>query len=78
MWKGNQLTFFRRVILSKSVIEALPIYLMMITMIPKACINEIHKLQRRFIGGETENKRKYHTVKWITITRPKEEGGLGL
>lgn len=45
---------------------------------PKTCINEIHKIQRRFIWRENENKRKYHAFKLSTITRPKEKGGLEL
>lgn len=43
-WKGNQWTFARRVTLAKSVLEALLIYPMMTAMIPKYCIEEIHRL----------------------------------
>jgi hypothetical protein len=35
--------------LAKSVIEAVPIYPMMSSRIPKACIDEIQKIQRNFI-----------------------------
>lgn len=48
-WKANHLSFAGRVNLSKSVMEAMHIYPMMISMIPKACIEEIHGLQRSFI-----------------------------
>ncbi|CAK8563735.1 unnamed protein product [Lathyrus sativus] len=48
-WKGNQLAFAGRIMLVKSVIEALHIYPMMIAAIPKSCINEINKIQRHFI-----------------------------
>lgn len=51
---------------------------MITTIIPKACINEINKVHRRFIWGENENNGKYYVVKWSTITIPKVEGGLGL
>ncbi|MCH95158.1 putative ribonuclease H protein, partial [Trifolium medium] len=44
-WKAKHLSFAGRVTLAKSVIEAIPIYPMMTAMIPKACINEIQKLQ---------------------------------
>lgn len=77
IWKGSQLAFACRVTLEKSVIKELPIYPMMRIMIPKGCIKEIHKLQRRFIWGETGNERSYHAIKWSNVTRPKEQGVLG-
>jgi hypothetical protein len=55
-WKGNQLSFAGRVTLAKSVIKAVPIYPMMTTVIPKSCIEEIQKLQRRFIWGTLTKK----------------------
>ncbi|CAK8574433.1 unnamed protein product [Lathyrus sativus] len=51
---------------------------MMTTMIPKACLKDIHKLQRKFIWGDTENKKKFHVVDWKMVTRPKNEGGMGI
>lgn len=77
-WKGSQLAFAGRVTLVKSVIKALPIYQMMTTNIPKTCIQEIHKIQRKFIWGEGIDERRYHAVRWSVITKPKDVGGLGL
>jgi mannosylglycoprotein endo-beta-mannosidase len=53
MWKATHLSFTRRVTLAKSVIEAIPTYPMMSTLIPKACLDEIQKMQRQFIWGDT-------------------------
>ncbi|MCH79697.1 putative ribonuclease H protein [Trifolium medium] len=77
-WKANQLSFTGRVTLAKSVIEAIPIYPMMTNIIPKACLAEIPKMQRRFIWDDNENTRRYHAVGWDMLTRPKSIGGLGL
>jgi hypothetical protein len=77
-WKANQLSFAGRVTLAKSVLEAIPIYPMMTNMIPKACIDEIHRIQRSFIWGDTDQARRYHAVGWEMVTRPKNLGGLGL
>jgi hypothetical protein len=60
------------------VIEAIPIYHMMTNRIPKACLEEIQKLQRRFILGDTDESRKYHAISWNIITKPKCMGGLGM
>jgi hypothetical protein len=77
-WKAKQLSFAGRVTLSKSVIEAMPIYPMMTTAIPKACLHEIQKIQRGFIWGEVGNGKKYHAVSWENVTKPKALGGLGI
>jgi hypothetical protein len=67
-WKAKHLSFAGRVTLAKSVIEAIPIYPMMTAMIPQSCIDEIQKLQRKFIWGELDNERKYHAVNWSVVT----------
>ena len=40
----------------KSVMEAIPIYPMMTTIIPRACVDEIQRMQQRFIWGDTDEK----------------------
>ncbi|PNX81608.1 ribonuclease H [Trifolium pratense] len=77
-WKAKQLSLAGRITLSKAVIEAIPIYPMMTTSIPKACLHEIQKIQRAFIWGEENGERKYHAVSWDNITKPKAFGGLGI
>ncbi|GAU11214.1 hypothetical protein TSUD_342040 [Trifolium subterraneum] len=77
-WKAKQLSFAGRVTLSKAVIEAIPIYPMMTTAIPKACLQEIQKIQRAFIWGDDDDGRKYHAVNWEIVTKPKAYGGLGI
>jgi hypothetical protein len=78
IWKARQLSFAGRVTLAKSVLEAVPIYPMMTSKIPKSCLDDIQKIQRQFIWGETENVRKFHAVRWSCVTMPKELGGLGM
>jgi hypothetical protein len=77
-WKAKQLSLAGRITLSKSVIQAIPVYPMMTMSIPKGCLHEIEKIQRSFIWGDREDKRRAHLVGWETITQPKESGGLGL
>jgi hypothetical protein len=70
-WKANHLSFAGRVTLAKSVIEAVPIYPMMSSSIPKSCLDDIQRIQRRFIWGDTDQKKKFHAIGWDTITVPK-------
>jgi hypothetical protein len=77
-WKAKQLSFAGRVTLAKSVIEAVPIYPMMSSKIPKSCVEDIQKMQRHFIWGDTEEKKRFHAIGWDKLTVPKWKGGLGL
>lgn len=54
MWKANQLSFASRVTLAKSVLEGIPIYTMMSSMLLKSCRDKIHRLQRNFIWEDSE------------------------
>lgn len=58
--------------------EAVPIYSMMMNMMLKACIEEIHKMKRNFTWGDMQEKSKYHAINWDTITKHKQDEGLGL
>jgi hypothetical protein len=66
------------VTLAKSVIEAVPIYPMMTNKIRRGCLDDIQRLQRNCIWGDTEAARKYHAVGWDVVTTLKWLGGLGL
>lgn len=77
-WKARHLSFAGHVTLAKSVMEAIPIYRMITNMLPRACINEINKLQRKFIWGDTDTKKNFHAVGWETVIKGKSDGGLGL
>lgn len=67
-----------RITLAKSVIEAIHVYPMMTNLIPKACIKDIQKLQRNFVRGDTDVKKKMHDVRWKIVLLLKENCGLGL
>ncbi|CAK8578262.1 unnamed protein product [Lathyrus sativus] len=61
-WKISSLSFTGRITLAKSVIEAIPLYSMMIEKISKAIIQEITCLQRNFIWGYTIAHRKLRAI----------------
>lgn len=58
-WKKNSLSLAERITLAKSVLEVIPLYLMMTNRIPKAIVNEIHSMQNKFIWGDNRSKGRY-------------------
>lgn len=58
--------------------EVIPVYPMMTNMLPKKCIKDIQRLQRKFVWGDTDTKRNYHALNWDTVTLAKSDGGLRL
>ena len=46
--------------------------------LPFKILQGIDRLSRNFLWGSSENKKKLHLISWGKITKPKEEGGLGI
>jgi len=77
-WKANLLSLAGRVILTQSVTSTIPNYVMQCVALPPKILQGIDKLNRNFIWGLTDNKKKLHLIGWQKITKAKEEGGLGI
>lgn len=75
-WKANHLSFAGRVTLI--VIVSVPIYPIMTAPIPKCCSDDMQRIQRSFIWGNTDTVRRHHAISWDIVTQPKCHGGLGL
>lgn len=67
-----------RVILTKSVLQGLPSYVMQSCVIPKGVCDDIDKICRGFIWGDENGQIKFHSIGWDRICQPKQDGGLGL
>ncbi|KAL4644554.1 hypothetical protein ACB092_02G172800 [Castanea dentata] len=77
-WKANLLSFAGHRILIQASISAIPSYVMQINHLPSRISDNLDRLSRNFLWGTCETKRKIHWIGWAKVTRPKEEGGLGL
>lgn len=51
---------------------------MMTSTLPKASLEEIQKVQRAYIWGDSEAGKKTHTIRWDNIIQPKYMAGLGI
>ncbi|GLT63247.1 hypothetical protein SLA2020_358250 [Shorea laevis] len=78
VWKSAVLSFGGRLTLLNSVLSALPTFYMSLFLMPKIVIDELVSIQRNFLWGGPELKRKISWVKWDAICCRKEKGGLGV
>jgi len=78
LWTHRSLNLASRVVLIKSVLQAMPLYLFSILAAPKWVLKRIRQLQRSFLWGGSATNRKWALVKWPTVCQPKEKGGIGL
>jgi hypothetical protein len=67
-----------RLLLVKSVLEAIPIYQMSLAWIPKGTLDKIIKLCFKLLWEGSQDKFVLPWVKWETLAIPKALGGWGL
>ena len=77
-WKSKFLSFVERTVLIKSVMAAIPNYVMQGAALPIHLCEKLDKVNNDFLWGSSMDKRKLHLVGWSKIIRPKDEGGLGI
>ena len=76
-WKEKLLSQAGKEILLKSVILALPSYVMSCCRLPRTLCKNVCSEMAKFWWGQKENERKLHWIKWERMTDIKAEGGLG-
>lgn len=77
-WKGNYLSYGGNLIMLKSVLSSLPIYLFSLYKALPSVIHNMEKLQRGFLWGFDCGKRKIHWVAWDRICSLVSKGDLGI
>ncbi|KAL4279829.1 hypothetical protein GQ457_03G024220 [Hibiscus cannabinus] len=77
-WAARTISLAGRITLAKSVLQAIPSYVMQTTWIPKSLCADMEKLIRRFLWGSSNEKRGMPLVKWEIAQAPMLAGGLGM
>lgn len=77
-WKGHLLSPAGRIILIRLVLQALPVYFMATSTIPKEVLKQLTGLIRRFFWGKVDKRNYMAYIAWETVTLPVSLGGLGL
>ncbi|GKV37224.1 hypothetical protein SLEP1_g45281 [Rubroshorea leprosula] len=77
-WKGRHLSLGGRITLINSVLSSLPVFLMLVYLIPKGILYSIDKIRRSFLWGGGGEERKINWVSWVKVCKKREDGGLGV
>jgi hypothetical protein len=77
-WKRGLLSKGGRLMLIKSTLSNIPTYLLSLFPIPSRVANRLERLQRNFLWGGSNEKNKFHLVKWLLVCSPSQKGGLGI
>uniref|UniRef100_A0A803PGT3 Reverse transcriptase domain-containing protein n=1 Tax=Cannabis sativa TaxID=3483 RepID=A0A803PGT3_CANSA len=76
-WKMGLFSQAGREVLIKSIIQAIPVYIMSCFRMTKGLIREIHSLIARFWWGSTTTKHQIHWGSWEKLSIDKGAGGMG-
>lgn len=76
-WKERVLSSAAKETLIKSVVQAIPTYVMSVFKLPLTMCDDLMKHIRAFWWGADKGRRKVQWIPWETLIMPKSHGGLG-
>ena len=65
-------------VLIKVVLTSLPVYWMALVPLPKSILGKLKSMIFFFLWGSLGNKKKYHLVDWLSLSKPIAQGGWGI
>eukprot|EP00253_Pinus_taeda_P022159 PITA_22159 len=77
-WTFRALNLAGRLVLTKDVLQSIPIFMLSALPAPKGILEQIRDIQRDFMWGKEETIKKWALASWEKICKPKSQGGLGL
>ncbi|XP_058732909.1 uncharacterized protein LOC131604490 [Vicia villosa] len=77
-WHNRQLLISGRVVLLNSILSSIPIFYFSFYKVPESTILEIISIQRSFLWGGQEDKKKISWISWDKVCLPKKGSGLGV
>ncbi|XP_075673848.1 uncharacterized protein LOC142643189 [Castanea sativa] len=77
-WKANMLSLAGQSMLIQASLATIPAYVIQCTYFPGRILEGIDRVNHNFLWGTSDSVKKIHWVGWQKVTKPKDEGGLGL
>ena len=67
-----------RIVLIQSVLTSIPVHLLSSLNLPKGILARLKSIMASFLWSAKSGVKKRHWCSWNEISKPKEEGGLGI
>jgi hypothetical protein len=77
-WGNKHISFGGRLVLINSVLNSIPIFYMSYMKMPVQVRKKAVRIQRDFLWGGVNGKKKISWVKWKLVCQDKRKGGLGV
>jgi hypothetical protein len=77
-WRGRLLAYSSRLVLIKTCLASIPIYLLSFFKFPKWAIKMIESQMANSLWKDDNEYHMYHLASWQHVTMEKEFGGLGV
>ncbi|KAI8573692.1 hypothetical protein RHMOL_Rhmol01G0297000 [Rhododendron molle] len=77
-WSNHTLNGAGRATLIQSVSSTIPSYTMQTMEIPISVCEKLDKINRNFLWGDSNKKKKIHLLSWSKVCKSKDSGGLGI
>jgi len=77
-WTFKSLNLAGRLILTKAVLISIPVFFLFALPAPKGVLQQFRNIQRDFLWGKEETRKKWALISWDKICKPKSHKGLGL
>ncbi|PNX97372.1 ribonuclease H, partial [Trifolium pratense] len=76
-WRGRALSKAGKEVMIKSVLQAIPSYVMSVYLLPETTIKEIERMMNSFWWGGGANNKGIKWLAWDRMAYPKGLGGMG-
>jgi hypothetical protein len=76
-WRGRSLSRAGKEVMIKSVLQAIPTYVMSIYLIPESTVKDIERMLNSFWWGSGANNKGIRWLVWDRMIHPKSQGGMG-
>jgi hypothetical protein len=77
-WSSKCLSLAGREVMVKSVLQAIPLYVMSTFLIPSSLCDEIEKIMNSYWQGHNDERPKgIHWLSWDSLSMHKNDGGMG-
>ena len=70
-WTSRPLNLALRLVLRKAVLQTIPIYMLLALLAPTIVLQKLMNIQRDFLLGNGEEKKKWALVAWDKPINPK-------